>query len=154
MLQSPAIRTQLLRKVKRLAYQVERVNREFLSTKLFDRAAIFNIFCQNVLDNRNQRPFDGKATHTTANQNNHGVLGASTAATPFSNYTYTVGHSFESVGRFGLEQLGHMHMISGDGSEKGWVGRICKMFNKYGYRESPSLCCLTSLCEEKSWLPF
>ncbi|UKZ59554.1 uncharacterized protein TrAtP1_000855 [Trichoderma atroviride] len=132
MLQGPSIRTQLLRKVKRLADQVERANQEFLSTKLFDRATIFNVFSQNIHETRNQRPFDGEATHDTVTENDYDALDAPAEDTPFSSSTYAVGHSFESVGRYGLKKLDHLHMVSGDGPDESWVRRIFKMFNMDG----------------------
>ncbi|KAK1244948.1 hypothetical protein MKX08_004577 [Trichoderma sp. CBMAI-0020] len=132
MLQGPSIRTQLLRKVKRLADQVERANQEFLSTKLFDRAAIFNVFSENTHEARNQRPIDGEATHDTTTEIDHDALGAPAADTPFPTSTYAVGHSFESVGRYGLKKLNHLHMVSGDGPDESWVRRIFKMFNMDG----------------------
>ncbi|EHK48132.1 ankyrin repeat protein [Trichoderma atroviride IMI 206040] len=132
MLQGSAIRTQLVRKVKRLANQVERANQKFLSTKLFDRATIFNVFAQNIHDTRNHQLFDGKTPYATVTKNDHDALGAPAADTAFSSLTYAVGHSFESVGRYGLGKLDHLHMVSGDGPDESWVSRIFKMFNMGG----------------------
>lgn len=145
MLQGSVIRTQLLRKVKKLANQVERANQKFLSTKLFDRATIFNVFAQNIHDTRNHRLFDGKPTYATVTKSDHDALGAPAADIALSSFTYAVGHSFESVGRYGLEKLEHLHMISGDGPEESWVTRIFRMFNEDGCRESFSLRFLTSI---------
>lgn len=153
MLKEPAIRTQLLRKVKRLANQVERANQKFLSTKLFDRATVFNVFAQNIHDARNRRLFDGKSTHATVTKSDHDTLGAPAADTPLSSFAYAVGHSFESVGRYGLEKLDHLHMVSGDGLDESWVRRIFKMFNMDGCRKSLPLRCLT-IFKQKSQLPF
>ncbi|KAM0512787.1 hypothetical protein ACHAPE_008540 [Trichoderma viride] len=151
MLQRPAIKTQLLRKVKRLANQVERANQTFLSTKLFDRAVIFNILTQNIRDTESSRPSDDKTTNATAIKNDYDNLDASAAATPLSSFTYAVGHSFESVGRYVLEKLDHLHVVSGDGSDESWVRRISNMFNmdgcpiKISYKSLPLQAWLLSL---------
>lgn len=136
MLQGPAIRTQLMRKAKRLANQVERANQTFLSTRLFDRAAIFNILTQNIRDTGSSRSSDDNTTNATVIKNDPNNLNASAAATPFSSFTYAVGHSFEAVGRYVLEKLDHLHVVSGDGPDESWVRRISNMFNMDGCRES------------------
>lgn len=117
-----------------LADQVERVNQTFLSTKLFFRVTIFNIFAQNMHDARNQRSFEDKA-HTGSIKNNQVALGVPTPATPFS-FGHGIGHPFESTGRFDLNKVHHLDMVRGDGPDESWVTPILNMFNKEGCRES------------------
>lgn len=118
LIRGPAIRTQLLKKVKMLANQVERANQTFLSTKLFHRVTIFNIFAQNIHDTTSQEVLDTPAL-----------------ATPFSSFGYDIGHSFESVCKFVLDKVDHLDMVRGDGPDESWVTRISSMFNIEGCRK-------------------
>ncbi|KAJ4859870.1 ankyrin repeats (3 copies) domain-containing protein [Trichoderma breve] len=129
LLQGPAIRTQLLKKVKMLANQVERANQTFLSTKLFYRVTIFNIFTHNTHDVKNQRSFKNKAAHTSSMKNNQEVLDIPTPITPFADFGYGIGYPIESAGRFVLDKVHHLDMVRGDGPDESWVTRILSMFN-------------------------
>ncbi|KAL5083315.1 hypothetical protein Trisim1_001767 [Trichoderma cf. simile WF8] len=151
LLQGPAIRAQLLKKVKMLAGQVERANQTFLNTKLFSRVAIFNIFAQNIHDARNQRSFKDEVTHTRSMKNNLEVLDMPAPATPFSRFGHGIGHPFESVGRYGLNNIDHLHLVRGDGPDEPWVTPILNMFNvddspiKLNHQILPLQACFLSL---------
>lgn len=135
LLQGPTIRAQLLKKVKMLANQVERANQTFLSTKLFYRITIFDIFAHSIPDARNIRPFENKATHTSSMKNNQEVLDIPTPTTPFSYFGHGIGYPFESANRFVLDKVHHSDMVRGDGPDESWVTRIFRMFNIEGCRE-------------------
>lgn len=136
LLQGPAIRTQLLKKVKILANQVERANQTFLSTKLFYRVTIFNIFTHNIHGAKNQRSFEDNEAYISSMKNNLELLDTPAPAAPFSRFGHGIGHSFESAGRFVLDKMHHLDMVRGDGPDENWVTRILNMFNNNGYRES------------------
>ncbi|KAK4060966.1 hypothetical protein Trihar35433_9891 [Trichoderma harzianum] len=126
LIRGPAIRTQLLKKVKMLANQVERANQTFLSTKLFHRVTIFNIFAQNIHDTTSQEVLDTPAL-----------------ATPFSSFGYDIWHSFESVCKFVLDKVDHLDMVRGDGPDESWVTRISTI--NLNHQILPLQACLLSL---------
>ncbi|KAF3074201.1 Ankyrin-3 [Trichoderma lentiforme] len=151
LLQGPAIRAQLLKKVKMLADQVERANETFLSTKLFYRVTIFDISAHNIPDATKLRLFENKATHTSSMKNDQEVLDIPKPATPFSYFEYSIGYPFESANRFVLDKVHHLDMVRGNGPDESWVTRILRMFNmegcpiKLNYQILPIQACLLSL---------
>ncbi|KAL7793938.1 ankyrin repeat protein [Trichoderma afarasin] len=151
LLQGPTIRAQLLKRVKMLANQVERANQAFLSTKLFYRITIFDIFAHNIPDARNIRSFESHATHTSSMKNNQEVLDIPTPTTPFSYFGHGIGYPFESANRFVLDKVHHLDMVRGDGPDESWVTRIFRMFNiegcpiKLNRQILPLQACLLSL---------
>ncbi|KAK4077876.1 uncharacterized protein Triagg1_3570 [Trichoderma aggressivum f. europaeum] len=151
LLQGPAIRTQLLKKVKMLAHQVERANQTFLSTKLFYRVTVFNIFAHNIHDAGNQRLFQDKATHTRSVKNNQEVINTPYTATPFLRFGHDIGHPFESSGRFVLDKVNHLDMVRGDGPDESWVTQVFNLFDingcpiKLNHQILPLQACFLSL---------
>ncbi|KAL7955110.1 ankyrin repeat protein [Trichoderma compactum] len=151
LLQGPAIRTQLLKKVKMLADQVERANQTFISTKLFSRVTVSNIFAHNIHDARDQRSFEDKATHTRSVKNSQEVLDTPDPVTPFSRFGHDIGHPFESTGRFVLDKVDHLDMVRGDGPDESWVTQVFNMFNingcpiKLNHQILPLQACFLSL---------
>ncbi|KAL6793069.1 ankyrin repeat protein [Trichoderma sp. SZMC 28012] len=149
--QGPTIRTQLLKKVKTLADQVERANQTFLSTKLFYRVAIVNVFAHNIHDTKNQRSFEDKETHTRDMKSNQKALNTPAPITPFSHFGHGIGHPFESAGRFVLDKVHHLDMVRGDGPDESWVTQILSIFNIDGcpitlnHRILPLQACFMSL---------
>lgn len=119
-----------------LAGQVERANETFLSTKLFNRVMIFNIFAHNIHDARNQRSSEDKATHTGSIKNDQAVLDIPIPTTPFYHFGHGIGHPFESLGRYGLDNMDHLHLVKGEGPDESWITQVLNTFNVEGCRES------------------
>ncbi|RYP78211.1 hypothetical protein DL771_000688 [Monosporascus sp. 5C6A] len=128
LLPGPEVRNRVLRKVKNLARQVNKVNQYFLATKLLDRAAIFNIFTQNVRDSPRQNHVDENAADSTDSRDEDDLPNP---VTPFPRYAHFTGQSFEATGRFRLEGTDHVDLVRGEASYD-WLSRVSNMFNVNG----------------------
>ncbi|KAH6603971.1 hypothetical protein Trco_007417 [Trichoderma cornu-damae] len=115
-------------KVRNLAYHINRINGDFLATKLLDRAAVFNIFVQNRRDSLRQRRADGdESVPKIASKGD-----VPDPVTPFSRYTHFIGHSFEAAGRFRIDKMNHADLIRGDPDDH-WTTAVSNVFNTDGF---------------------
>jgi hypothetical protein len=112
-------------KVRRLANQVDRINHNFSTTKLLERASVFNFFVQEVRRSLAQMPAGMKPDKDYSND------GIENAMTPFKRYAHFVGHSFEGAGRWRWNNINHLDFVREEGksqlSDKLWL------FNDPGY---------------------
>jgi hypothetical protein len=123
LLPGPEIRNKLFAKVRHLAKQVDLANQRFLTTKLFDRACIYNYFVQDVKASlaetspidENPAPVDGVGSKS---------VDVNKAVTPFSRYAHFVGHSFEASGRWRANQMSHLNLVRDEASSN--LGVISK----------------------------
>ncbi|KAL2192491.1 putative ankyrin repeat protein [Corynascus similis CBS 632.67] len=127
LLPGPKITNGLPAKVKELGRQVTRANQRFLSTKIIDRAVIFNVFVQNPRKTSKRDSIDKSTAEVIwgpKNEDND----ASDPATPFPRYAHELGHSFETAGRFVIVDLNHKSLIKGGN----WVQWLAEQFNSPG----------------------
>lgn len=115
LLSGPEISNKLFAKVRHLATQVDRANQRFLTTKLFDRACIYNYFAQDV-----------KASLAEIHPIGENFVDLSKAVIPFSRYAHFVGHSFEASGRWRANDMSHLNLIQDESSPN--LGIISKWF--------------------------
>ncbi|RYP16723.1 hypothetical protein DL765_004959 [Monosporascus sp. GIB2] len=130
LLPGPKIRDRVLRKVKNLARQVNKVNQYFLATKLLDRAAIFNIFTHNLRDSLKQNHVNENAADST---DVRGEGDLSNPVTPFPRYAHFTGQSFEATGRIRMDDTDHVDLVrcETDGHYN-WLAKVSDMFNVSG----------------------
>ncbi|KAM0218323.1 hypothetical protein ACHAPA_002405 [Fusarium lateritium] len=109
LLPGPEIKERLFAKIRHLVMQANRVNQRFLTTKLYDRACIYNYFAQNI---------KASLAESTTNANSVHVSGIGTESvqsdkvvTPFPRYAHFVGHSFEACGRWRSNILNHLDLV-------------------------------------------
>ena len=137
LLPGPHIGDGTLSKVTELARQVTRINQRFLATKILDRAAIFNMFIQNKLDGKKENRIDGNNMGAAAPD----VDGtdedddAADTVTPFRRYTHHLGHSFETVGRFRIDDVDHVALVRGEPNGV-WFPWLSDVFNVPGFGKS------------------
>ncbi|KAI1128725.1 putative ankyrin repeat protein [Nemania abortiva] len=128
MLPGPEIRERMLSKAKELAYQVDRSNQLFLSTKILDRAVIFDIFAQNSQDSLSQAP----VAHVTDTAEPKNTYQPSDPISPFPQYAHCSSLSFAAATRYRLNSTNHEDLIQGDPNREGWLSTIFNMFNRGG----------------------
>ncbi|KAM0514996.1 hypothetical protein ACHAPE_006318 [Trichoderma viride] len=114
LLPGPEIRKKIFVKVRHLAKQVNRANQRFLTTKLFDRACIFNHFIQDVKASRAEGLADDNSTPDDGVDYENVDLDK--AVTPFRRYAHFVGHSFEASGKFRSHHMGHLDLVRDEAS--------------------------------------
>ncbi|KAF7554349.1 hypothetical protein G7Z17_g2957 [Cylindrodendrum hubeiense] len=129
LLPGPEIRNRVLPKVRNLAVQVNKTNQSFLATKLFDRAVIFNIFTQSVVDSLSQKHIDETIGADGTDLEKKESL--ENAVTPFPRYAHFVGHSFEAAGRLRLTNVDHLNHTRGDADDE-WFSFVSDMVNESG----------------------
>jgi hypothetical protein len=136
LLPGPVIRDGIPSKVKELARQVNLVNHRFLTTKLPDRAAIFNLFTDIVPKQQKSELVDEKTAETAAlNPDSSDQDGrAPDPVTPFTRIVHHIGHSFDAAGRFARDDVDHNSLIRGEPSGK-WLSLLSDLFNVDGSRE-------------------
>ncbi|SPJ73238.1 uncharacterized protein FTOL_02968 [Fusarium torulosum] len=123
LLPGPEIRNKLFAKVRHLATQVDLANQRFLTTKLFDRACIYNYFVQDVKASLAEiHPTDENITLVNGVGSKIGDLNK--AVTPFSRYAHFVGHSFEASGRQRASPMSHLNLVRDEASSN--LGKISK----------------------------
>jgi hypothetical protein len=116
------------------------INQRFLSTKILDRAAIFNMFAQNSPESQNQNIQDLVAENSVGAAAPN-LLGrdeddeAVDSVTPFPRYAHHVGHSFEAAGRYRYDGARHTGLVRGEPSGT-WVSWLSELFNVAGFRKS------------------
>ncbi|KAL6887054.1 putative ankyrin repeat protein [Trichoderma evansii] len=126
LLPGPDIRYGFLSKVRNLASHVNRINQDFLATKLLDRAAIFNIFVQNWRDSLRKRRAEGDESIPEVEE-----YDIPDPVTPFSRYTHFIGQSFEAAGRIRINRIDHADLIRGDWDDR-WMLEVSDLFNAAG----------------------
>lgn len=123
-----------MRKIRNLAQQVDKINLEFLDTKLFSRLVSINVFHLDALktDESSDNQTDGTTDPSST------VMELPTApASPFSRYTLTMHHSFSALGVFSQEAISHADLVRGDGDrdeDDSWVFVVKERFNSDMYR--------------------
>ncbi|KAI2472567.1 putative ankyrin repeat protein [Annulohypoxylon bovei var. microspora] len=110
LLPGPEIRERVLSKVKNLARQVNKINHNFLATKILDRAAIFNVY-SDVFPRTPEDPPD--------------------PVTPFQPCAHFIGQAFEAVGRLRCRYIDHVDLIRGD-PKREWIPTVFKIFSSSG----------------------
>lgn len=140
LLPGPEIGDRTLSKVRELARQVTRANERFLATKILDRAAIFNVYTQNLRKSRKQNPADENIAEGTVPgpDGSSKKEEAADPVTPFPQYAHHYGHSFEAVGKFRLPDVDHAALIHGkeSGVSGDWFPWLSNLFNVVGFRKS------------------
>lgn len=133
LLPGPTIGSNVLKKVKNLAYQVNRVNQEFPATKHLVRTTIFNIFTDKA----------HKIQEEVATQNGDGTLtqpevgagdgddGAPEPVTPFLQFAHRSSHPLEAVTAIRWNGADHLDLVRGDSSDW-WIEKVSNMLNKSG----------------------
>ncbi|KAI8966064.1 putative ankyrin repeat protein [Daldinia sp. FL1419] len=109
-LPGPEIRNRVVNKVKELAHQVDRINQNFLETKILDRAVVFNVLSYDTRSLR-QGDVDDTATNDISLKVYDDLLHP---VTPFIRYAHFVGQSFEAAGRISYVDIDHKDFIHGD----------------------------------------
>lgn len=130
LLPGPEIRNKVFSKVQHLAKQITNINDNFLATKLFDRAAIFNIFSQNIRDSLKGTASD-KVTDIDSDKQND--IDEFNTVTPFPRYVHFAGQSFESAGRIRVQPIDHIDLVRGDPDDE-WITGVSDILNIDGCR--------------------
>ncbi|KAI1370783.1 putative ankyrin repeat protein [Hypoxylon crocopeplum] len=128
LLPRPDIRERIWSKVKNLAHQVNSVNRRFLTTKILDRATIFNVFIQSSRDSLKRNLIDNDAANITELGGADDLVDP---VTPFPRYAHDAGQSFEAAGRTRLDTTHHVDLVRGD-PDNNWLSSVSGMFNVSG----------------------
>ncbi|KAG8674131.1 hypothetical protein FPOAC1_000094 [Fusarium poae] len=106
-LPGPDIQRGVSRIVEHLTEQISLTNKQFVTTKLLDRACIFNIISRSITDS---------LTEIADGRNYDKVRAWSKATvTPFHRYSHFIGHSFESSGRVHQRTVNHLDLIRDEG---------------------------------------
>lgn len=114
-----------------------RINRQFLATKLLDRATILNILVQKKLESPKEGQIGGCASHDGKNESNSDHC---ETETPFTTFAQSLSQSFEAAGRIHLNQMDHSKLVRGDEQDP-WPTCASTLFNANGSRQfnSPNL---------------
>ncbi|UKZ79628.1 hypothetical protein TrVFT333_007388 [Trichoderma virens FT-333] len=107
-----------MEKANCLASQVNRINQTFSSTKLIDRAVIFNIFTQTS---------DETSDHDCSLANdwgNHGTPNALKVVTPFRGSAHSIGLPYAAVGVFALRTIGRLDLVKGGTQDEDWPSQV------------------------------
>ncbi|KAI5924974.1 putative ankyrin repeat protein [Camillea tinctor] len=128
LLRGPDIKKNVISKVKNLTHQVDNINQSFVTTKILDHAAIFNIFSQNSYDSQIQKPISNDIANATEPGSTDDLANP---VTPFPQYAHHIGQSFEAAGRISLNTTAHTDLVRGDPRNK-WLSRVSNMFNLRG----------------------
>ncbi|KAL7919235.1 putative ankyrin repeat protein [Trichoderma austrokoningii] len=124
-LPGPPIGYGLLHKVRNMACSIQKINDNFLATKLLDRALIFNVFVQNWDDSLRQR----RALGYDSIPEGYEYDDVPHPITSFPRYTHHIGHSFEAFGRVRLNVADHANLIRGDYWNELWIEQISDILN-------------------------
>lgn len=125
LLPGPKISRMTLVKVKHLAKQVNRINHNFLETKLLERASVFNFLIQSVERSLEEMPAGVKPKEDYSDD------AIEKAVTPFKRYAHFIGHSFEGAGRWRWNDFSHLDFVREEGKSK-LSGKLW-LFNDPGY---------------------
>ncbi|KAF9768543.1 hypothetical protein IL306_014142 [Fusarium sp. DS 682] len=129
LLPGPDIKKKALTKVKHLAEQIGRINKRFPTTKLLDRACIFNIISQSVTDSLADKAADDE--FEAADGDSYENKDWSKTVTPFRRQTYFIGHSFEASGRLRYDDISHLDLIRDEGSSA--LDTLAEIFGFTGF---------------------
>ncbi|KAL6364057.1 hypothetical protein LRP88_03490 [Fusarium phalaenopsidis] len=120
-LPGPDIKNGVMRKIRNLAQQVDKINLQFLDTKLSSRLVSIKVFHLDALktDESSDNQTDGTTDPSSA------LMELPTApASPFSRYTVTMHHTFSALGVFSQEAISQADLVRGDGDkdeDDSWV---------------------------------
>jgi hypothetical protein len=135
-LAGPNIKRRVLKKIKGLARQVDKANKDFLATKILNRAVIFNIFTQDTRASTMAVPFNDNASSKDEapplDDDQSGPV------TPFPRFAHTTEIPFEASGRIRCPDVDHLDLVKGprDTDERiSWISRIQYVFNSTGCRK-------------------
>ncbi|KAF4333733.1 ankyrin repeat [Fusarium beomiforme] len=129
LLPGPDVKKKTLTKVKHLAEQIDRINKRFLTTKLLDRACIFNFISQSITNSLADKAPDDESE--AADGGNYDKHDWSKTVTPFRRYTHFIGHAFEASGRFRYGEISHLDLIRDEGSSE--IGSLLEKFESAGF---------------------
>jgi hypothetical protein len=118
LLPGPEIKKGALTKAKYLAEQIDETNKRFLSTKLLDRACIFNIISQSVINSLLYKAADDLAESSDDYEYDPTDPGFIKTVTPFRRNSHFIGHSFEASGRVRRDLISHLDLVRDEGSEE------------------------------------
>ncbi|KAF5709137.1 ankyrin repeat [Fusarium globosum] len=113
LLSRPDIRGRDLMKAKYLAEQTDQINKRFLSTKILDRACVFNMISQSAIDSLSYKAADDQSE--AADGCSYDITDPNTAVTPFRRNTHFIGHAFEASGRARSDTINHLDLIRDEG---------------------------------------
>lgn len=137
-LPGPPFRTRALDKIRNIARQIERINLDFLESKVLDRALTINVF---------SGPDPQKAPSTTGQpQEGPDPVGEEMAANheashPFASYTGQMVPNLGMFYTFRVETIDHLGLVRGTWPEQvekegaDWVRSLGSMFHSCGYSE-------------------
>lgn len=136
-----------MQKVSNLARQIEKINMEFLETKMLDRAVIINVFSLPDKEPFSDKPEEHGPAHelqpleqpVEAEQQSERRLNAPsddpspTSFTPFSRYSCSGFHNFEVSCRARLASGDHLGLVRGSNPSDAfdWVGYFQPKLNEY-----------------------
>jgi len=155
----PRIETDVIRRVKRLADQIEKANRRFLATRLLERAAIFHLFNdqqhaghsqdETKDETKDETPDetedDSREEGETADDQQHKSITtkhqdsrASVTDTPISPFCYHTRQPrfpFESAGLVSTKALKFELLVHGDPQDY-YLSQLSALVNAPGFRKS------------------
>ncbi|KAH6984406.1 putative ankyrin repeat protein [Ilyonectria sp. MPI-CAGE-AT-0026] len=127
LLPGPTIRSNVLKKVKNLAHQVNRVNEEFPATKHLVRTAIFNIFADKARNLKEENATEN-GEEVGAGDGDDDVSGP---VTPFLPFVHQSSHPLEAVTAIRWDETDHLDLVRAD-SSGWWIERVSGMLNNSG----------------------
>ncbi|KAF4465431.1 ankyrin repeat [Fusarium albosuccineum] len=148
-LPGPDVRNGIIAKVKNLSHQVDKINTQFLDSRLFSRLVSINVF---YLQQSREHPLLALDTTTSGYQNEnchqetwtsteHGIHlpsieFPSKSAFPFSRYTPTMHNTFELDSRYRQDAIDHLGLVRGDegvSQNVSWVAKFADRFKSNYY---------------------
>lgn len=141
LLPGPEITKNVSNKVRELSRQVINVHEAFLSTKMFDRATIFNLFSLHTRRAEKGEPapiyaMDGSVRNTNFKDVDSEEAWYLNAIAPFPRHAYLTGHSFESFGRHRFNEYHHAEFVSPSLDDGRLLTSAQDTFNRPGCRTS------------------
>ncbi|KAH7120549.1 ankyrin repeat protein [Dactylonectria macrodidyma] len=133
LLPGPTISNDLLKKVKDLAHQVNRVNQEFSATKHLVRTNIFNIFTDNKYGSqKDSATKNGDSTLTQPKvEAGAGDEGDPGPVSPFQQFAHRSGQPLEAATSIRWDETDHLDLVRGDASGW-WINIVSNMLNENG----------------------
>jgi hypothetical protein len=114
-LPGPDIKRGVSRKVEHLTEQISLTNKQFVTTKLLDRACIFNIISQSIVDTMKDIADANKLEGADGRNYGKDRTWSNATVTPFHRYSHFIGHSFESSGRVRQHDINHLDLTRDEG---------------------------------------
>lgn len=134
-----------MQKIRNLARQVDKVNVQFLETKLFSRLLNINVFYVRDIEGfKKEQELDSNAAAIqdpkTNTKDSSGLMELPTVpASPFSRYTLTMYITFELYTRYRQDVIEHAELVRGDGgvdSGDSWIEYFTEFLTEKRYRMS------------------